>query len=536
VYLRKLFRCGGCRVVGKVNWGKLNRKKCSQGFSMPVAMGTGLIMLIVGQTLIVRSYNDRVASLGQVAGNGAVGVAEIGLTRYQAFLNRNRELAFLDACVPASSTSTCSRDTWRNAVTSTKLANKVCPASSPELRTQRLQAMAAQDTAAWQDIDSTNPRQGQFRLVSYTVNDPSHPTAGNLVVEGRLGQEGSGATAVADGDTAAARLQVTIPLTGGRLGQPATYPGIWLTTLNTSTTSPSTFSSGTTSVSSPSPIALDVRANVFVSDCGANLSAIRVDPSTQQNHMVMQTDMPMPSLPPLPVAMPNPGQTPAPNTSPSPSNDNSNSSDRPRAYELGTISTGLSLPRPEDVPVMEDSSTPNGAPTQVFRYLVDKIDLTKVSDNVSLGADTTPRELYGRYYPVRVELYLRGDLVNDSRIHNVCNTPRDTTDNMICEPTNFRIYAYKYATEAPENGVYPSFCFPSNHSLNALIFAPGYQIGTRGSARLKGTLWARSWDLSCGATAGQIMLSQSGGWGNQKVTLPPQLGAIQQWQRQESSQ
>jgi hypothetical protein len=525
-YLQKKFRIGGCKIVGKVNRGQLNRKKCNQGFSMPVAMGTGLIMLIVGQTLMVRSYNDRVASLGQVAGNGAVGVAEIGLTRYQAFLNRNRELAFLDACVPASSTSICLPDTWRNAVTSPKLAGKVCP-TSPSARTQRLQAMAAEDVAGWQDIDSTDPRQGQFRLVSYTVtidnSDPKKPK-GNLVVEGRIGQDGSGATAVADGDTAAARLQVTIPLTGERLDQPQTYPypGVWLTTIDTSN-----LTSSTTAVNnSPPPIVLDVRANVFVSDCGVNLSTIRVDPDTRQDHMVMQTDMPMPSLPPLPGVMPNPGQTPAPSASPSPGDNNSNSSDRPRAYELGTINTDLNLPRPGDVPVVENGST------QVFHYLVDKIDLTTAA-NASLDVDTTAREISGGYQPVRIELYLKGDLVTGSRIHNICNTPGNTT----CEPTNFRIYAYKYATEPPKDGgVYPSFCLQSNHSLNALIFAPGYQIGTSGSARLTGTLWARSWDLSCRSTPGQIMLSQSGGWGNQKVTLPPKLDAIERWQRQESSQ
>jgi hypothetical protein len=523
--------------VGKVSRGKLNRQNCSQGFSMPVAMGTGLIMLIVGQTLMVRSYNDRVASLGQVAGNGAVGVAEIGLTRYQAFLNRNRELALMNACAPATSSSTCLPDTWRNAVTSTKLAGKVCPTSSSG-RTQRLQAMAAQDTAVWQDIDSADPRQGQFRLVSYTVNDPSNPTAGNLVVEGRIGQVGSGATAVADSDTAAARLQVTIPLTPSRSGQPPTYPGVWLTTLNTSNLTYShnhhhhrhhrhrhTLSGG--GVTTPAPaVALDVRANVFVSDCGVDLSTIRVDPSNSQTHMAMQTDIPMPSLPPLPVAMVNSGQTSAPNASPSPGGDNSNSSDSPRAYELGTINADLNLPRPGDVPVVENSST------QVFRYLVDDIDLSRTSNNVSLDVDTTARELNGGYQAVRIELYLKGNLVTGSRIHHVCNTPGNTT----CEPTNFRIYAYKYASEAPTDGRYPSFCIRGSQPLKAFIFAPGYQIGTSGSARLTGTLWARSWDLNCRATPGEIMLSQSGGWGNQQVSLPPQLGAIQQWQRQQVSQ
>jgi hypothetical protein len=480
-----------------------------QGFSLPAALGFGLIILIVGQTLILRSYSDRVASLGQVAGNAAVGAAEIGLTRYQAFLNRNRELAFMNACVPTetiSPTSLCGANTWRNAETSPDLAGKVCPTSPLAVRTQRLQALAAQDTAAWQDVDPNDLSQGQFRLISYSVDDASSNPTGKLTVEGRIP---AGGTA----NTAAARLQITIPLTRSQMGQPEIYPGVWLQTLDTR---PSLGNPGSPTPT-PEPV-MDVRANVFVSDCGVDLRTIKANPSSgAPTHVVMQTDTPMPALPPLPTISANPSANPSPQgggtTAPQ---DNSL-----KAYGLGDISRALTLPRPTDTGIVETG-------TQVYRYVADNLHL---SSSERLTINTTPKQVQSQTLPVRVELYLRGDLRADSKVDHDC----DPANGVACEPTNFRLYAYQFATQPPPDGVYPSYCITgSNRTLKAMIFAPGYRIGTRGSAKLQGSLWANTWDTdNCRATAGKITLSQSGSWGNQQVMLPPRLGAVSQWQRQQ---
>jgi hypothetical protein len=540
----------------------------SQGFSLPTATGFGLIILIVGQTMILRSFNDRVATLGQVASNEAVAAAEVGLTRYQAFLNRNRELAFLNACVPAVVTDTttiippatntndvntgsndigsvnnpggvnnpseCGSNTWRNAETA--LAEKVCPNSSPSVRTQRLQMLAATDTAAWQDIDPNDPRKGQFRLISYTVTDQK----GLLTVEGRIPKDGTSSTAR---DIAAARLQVTIPLTPSSSGQPSLYPGVWLQTLPTSSNN---YFNSSANVGSSNPtdapaIALDVRANVFINDCGVDLRAVRTNPNNAPStYAVIQTDMPMPALPPVPRVSSTVGDSAA-NASPSPSvnylqaNFDGITSNEPtpttsqQAYGLGTINANLTLPRSGDVGRVEEGASP----VQVYRYVVDDINL---SSRNRLTINSSPREVEVdnrvQTLPVRVELYVQGDLVTGSRIRHDCNS----SSNIPCEPTNFRIYAYQYSTNPPESSEYPSFCLTGSRPLKAMIFAPGYRVGTSGSAKLEGTLWARSWATDCDANSDQIMLSQSGNWGNQRVTLPPKLGVIQQWQRQQVSQ
>jgi hypothetical protein len=522
---------------------------------LPTATGFGLIILIVGQTLILRSFNDRVASLGQVASNEAVAVAEIGLTRYQAFLNRNRQLALLCASVnnpPDPSNPNqyqCPSQTWRDA--ETVLADSVCRESPAALRTQRLRAMVAQDTTAWQDIDPRDPSQGQFRLWGYTIRDNRSTETdpkkikveGILTVEGRIGQAGSGGTAKTDGDTATARLQVTIPLAPSQLGQPSLYPGVWLQTLETSS---NTYINPSANLSSPNPtnapeIALDVHANVFINDCGVDLRAVRANPSSGGTYAVLQTDIAMPGLPPLPTIVNSPtgSQSPA---SPSPTgnnpqanlelaNNDSSPTDPqpPKAYELGTIKADLSLPQPLDREDLEELE--GQEQIQVYRYLIE--DITRLAQ---LRIDSSPKwnEDRKQTLPVRVELYVRGDLITGSKIDHTCTS----INNIPCEPNNLRIYAYKYATGKPQDVDYPHFCLEgeSNQPLKAMIFAPGYRIGTNGSARFEGTLWARAWETSmCRADSNQIMLSQSGSWGSQKVTLPPQLGAVQQWQRQEVS-
>jgi hypothetical protein len=527
----------------------LQQRTNQRGFSLPTATGFGLIILIVGQTLILRSFNDRVASLGQVASNEAVAVAEIGLTRYQAFLNRNRQLALLCASVnnppdPSKPAGQCTKpERWEDAATA--LDSKVCPASSKALQAERLQALAAQDTTNWQDIDPNDPSQGQFRLVRYiVVDDPPNPpnpatAKGYLTVEGRVRQTGAG-------NTATARLQVTIPLTPSQLGQPSLYPGVWLQTLPTSS---NTYFASSANVSGSNPtnapeIALDVQANVFISDCAADLRAVRANPTSNPitNYAVVQTDIAMPELPPLPTIVMSPTGTQSPG-SPSPTGDNLQANldlagndspptgpQPPKAYGLGTIKTDLALPQPLD---SEDLEGLEGQEQiQVYRYLVE--DITRLAQ---LTIDSSPKWNKDRKQtlPVRVELYVRGDLITGSKIEHTCTS----INNIPCEPTNLRIYAYKYATEKPQDVDYPHFCLEgeSNQPLKAMIFAPGYRIGTNGSARFEGTLWARAWETSmCRADSNQIMLSQSGSWGSQKVTLPPQLGAVQQWQRQQVSQ
>jgi Tfp pilus assembly protein PilX len=206
----------------------LTRRTREQGFAMPVALGLGLVMALVGITVIVRSQGDRVASSAQKATAGGLSAAETGIARYQSLINANRPIAMYPACNSWSSGSSCN-DTgavtsWGNAV-SIPAYGSTCTTSSGVPGTSVISAKATRD---WQNIDSTDPTKGQFRLIDYTYSGtPGSPGGtGTLTVEGRVNQSGSGTAATKSAGTSTTRLQVTIPVQKNNRSSP--IPGLWV--------------------------------------------------------------------------------------------------------------------------------------------------------------------------------------------------------------------------------------------------------------------------------------------------------------------
>jgi hypothetical protein len=70
----------------------LGRRSSEQGFAIPIAVGLGLVMLLVGMTMIIRSQGDRVTASAQKGTAQSLSVAETGITYVQAFLIKNRGL------------------------------------------------------------------------------------------------------------------------------------------------------------------------------------------------------------------------------------------------------------------------------------------------------------------------------------------------------------------------------------------------------------------------------------------------------------
>ena len=64
-----------------------------QGFALPVAIGLGLIMLLIGATMIVRSQGDQVTASAQKATASSFDTTETGITRIQLLLSKYGFLA-----------------------------------------------------------------------------------------------------------------------------------------------------------------------------------------------------------------------------------------------------------------------------------------------------------------------------------------------------------------------------------------------------------------------------------------------------------
>jgi len=182
----------------------LIRRSSEQGFAIPTAIGLGLVMLLVGATMIVRSQGDQVAASTQKATASSLQVAEAGVTKVQRFLDKYRILV-TQPHKPSDNIY------WKSYWTS--LANG-CPATSPVL---------AETTAfdSWINIGSgTNP--DRFRVISYTP--PATASGdGTLVVEAELRDNNTTARAIAK-----SRLKVIIPVER-RIKPTYNPPGAWAT-------------------------------------------------------------------------------------------------------------------------------------------------------------------------------------------------------------------------------------------------------------------------------------------------------------------
>jgi hypothetical protein len=144
-------------------------QRSEEGFAIPIALGMGLIMILLATTAILRSQSRGVAAINKSATDQSRSVAELKVAQVQAFLNKYRGAANLSSTEWASATGT-----------SFPTANALCIAPSALTGTgSAISEINSMGGTGWTDVDSTDLTKGQFRLISYTGSD------GSLTVEGR---------------------------------------------------------------------------------------------------------------------------------------------------------------------------------------------------------------------------------------------------------------------------------------------------------------------------------------------------------------
>jgi hypothetical protein len=168
----------------------IKSQRSEEGFAIPIALGMGLVMLLLGMTAIVRSQSDTAVAVDKKFSAQARTAAEIGVTRIQDFLNRYRAAA----AAPACSTDAKWPTTGYGACTDTTVMSWGFPDNIPNLCPNDRTTVDGFAINDWQSAGTA----GDYRLVNYT-------SAGVLTVEGRVN---GGNT-----NEARSRLQVTIPVT-----------------------------------------------------------------------------------------------------------------------------------------------------------------------------------------------------------------------------------------------------------------------------------------------------------------------------------
>ncbi|MBV8885912.1 MAG: hypothetical protein JO235_18220 [Chroococcidiopsidaceae cyanobacterium CP_BM_RX_35] len=493
-----------------------------QGFAMPIAVVLGLIMLLIGGTMLLRSLGDQVTASAQKATSRALGAAETGITHYQAFIISNKIIATYPDCVGIrNSTTGACPDTsptasWANA-SSIPGVSSLCGGGSSQAQT-----INGYSTTNWQDVDTNDASKGQYKLVSYTytpnTGTPANtaPGTGTLTVQGRINQVGTSSQATATVGTGTTQLQVSISINPPPNTQ-SINAGLWATSFSFNGNG-------------------KANANVLDSSCGSVSSSFDTShlgnlpsPPYAVNILGKYTKEVV-AFPPLP---------------------NNNTYIDPTGSNVNAISTltcnnllikpnaNVTFPQNNDVDsngkVYGSASPPSTNAT--YTYVIPNckngtsIDLSGTS-SVTLGVSGQETIIF----------YVDGDITatGNGGIAPYRNIGANTTTKVIFyvqgniklagngstfDPSYFQFY--KYGPGLIE--------LTGNGSSYAFIFAPQADTKITGNGDVNGALWTKTITDSGNGSVNQGMINISA---LQTPTLQGNnnvLGSITSWQRQEAS-
>ncbi len=443
-----------------------NRKKSTeQGFSIAVSTGFGLVIMMIGLTLMGRAMKDSSVSASQKVVTQSDAAAQTGIARYTAFLSKYPQLAeFPPSQWIAKAPGNAEVATYANRL----------------------------DT--WQNITASGDN-GQYKFVDYVpapVIPGLPPTTGTFVIEGRVGQTSTGTGDDLGTGKAIASIETTVDVTP--VVTPTATPTTTPTATPTVAVTPTPTSQnvlfpalwlrqgpGSTASSADSANGHYFSANGLLEDTStdelyAKIGATKEDKGPLSPRTTLRIADFLPAKP----------------------TSNLNS--------LNNVSKALSLPKDSDTFTTE---TINGVSTKVYRYSVNSITL-KGKDSVTVN--TVNSSGSGNATPQKILFYLDGSIIPttaQTRITNVCKN-RDGSSATNCDLTSFIIYGYgqKTATNTPKicsgNGT---------NRIDGFIIAPEYVVGHgsgsgNGQGGFKGAVWANNWSKSnsdCGQDNGNQM-------------------------------
>jgi hypothetical protein len=178
------------------------------GFAMPLALGLGLVMMIVAASMIGRSQSDRDMTSIRRETNRALSVSEAGIIRVQSFLDRHKLLA------------TKNLNQWSNTLDTLSPSQASC---------RLIDSIGAKQQArlfknnTWIELDASDLNKGRYRVVDYRYQNG----IGKLTVAGKI--DAYNTTQNSSNST----LIVEIPI-GSESAQIAP-PALWANTFNLST-------------------------------------------------------------------------------------------------------------------------------------------------------------------------------------------------------------------------------------------------------------------------------------------------------------
>ena len=146
-----------------------------EGFTLPMVIALGLVMLLLGTVNIVKSNEENIAAINTNSSSDALAIAEVGIARYRQLLNQNRILALYNH---QQWTSNSVSITPRSGVTrNINVAGQTCDniSNTPAGWFDDDNAstnVAPNSTAQWWQVKQSlgGDSIGEYRLVSYVYD------------------------------------------------------------------------------------------------------------------------------------------------------------------------------------------------------------------------------------------------------------------------------------------------------------------------------------------------------------------------------
>jgi hypothetical protein len=474
-------------------------QRSEKGFAIPIAMGMGLIMILLATTAIVRSQNQGIAAINKSAKDQSRSIAELKVAQIQAFLNKYRGAANLSSAQWGSATGT-----------SFPTANALCIAPSTLTGTgSAISEVNSMASGAWTDVVANGTKQGEVRLISYTGND------GSLTVEGR--------TRVGTPAESLSQVTVAIPVFSPDQDQVA---GLW----------------AKTSVAGSPVVKSDV-----LGPCTGTMDAVPTSAGTGSNPATVRTRLAMPNAPVLPTS------TTLPNSTTGSVVEMSSAGTIIKAFHNFTAPTTpitIASLTNRELPRYKVAETISGVPKEVpvdvpdadgvYKYIVSSLDS---SFKISVRDDLAKRIANSRkptgqlastaeidvekaaLQSVKVSIWVTGNIdLQNKVIVNPCGAGGSSSS---CDPFDVRVYGT--STSSPTltlNQTGTAVCDVFFHLPNyAATVNAGGTANTQdcgAGSKNTGIYWVNTWNSATGTT----LDANRGRWVDAPIQFLPRIGPL----------
>ncbi len=209
----------------------LLRRAKDEGFTLPVVIAIGLVMILLSTVNLVQSGEETLLTVSKKGSSNALASAEFGIARYRELLNNNRVLAVYNldqwttvagqACDDISDSAgewaDDSSSTWRNVSLNETTFSVDFNEDGDQTDTNFVIGEYKIVNYIYDnDNDTTINNNGDINLISDTFNNDGSPPRGLLTVKGR------------STDGSEAQIQVEIPLGVNTDDLDSLDPALWI--------------------------------------------------------------------------------------------------------------------------------------------------------------------------------------------------------------------------------------------------------------------------------------------------------------------